>query len=67
MTEKETQQLLDQLAAGTISGTNQKRLLNFTREQWSIPGLSDDEWCRILITGHNDYGKPDEAGEIKEI
>lgn len=67
MNETEAQHLTDQLAAGTISGTDQKRLVAFTREQWRIPGLTDDEVCHILITGHESYGEPDENGEVREL
>lgn len=67
MNATEAQHLSDQLAAGTISATDQKRLVDFSREHWNMPELTDDEVCHILVTGHESYGEPDENGEIREL
>lgn len=67
MSDEELKRLTDRQFKGTISGMEQKRLFAFIRDQWAIPGLTDQEIGNILITGHDDYGKPDENGEVREL
>ena len=67
MTDEEFKRLKDRLFAGTISRNEEKQLFAFIRDQWNIPDLKDDQIRHILITGHDDYGTPDENGEVREL
>lgn len=67
MSDEEFKKLTDLLFSGTISSKEEERLFAFIRDQWSIPGLTDNQISNILITGHDRYGKPGEDGEVREL
>ena len=64
MDDNTANELAEQYAKGTISQEDKDRLFAYYREVFDLP---DDQIEHILITGSDDYGKPDADGNIKEI
>ena len=64
MDDNTANELAGQYAAGTISNEDKKRLFAYYRETLE---LSDDDIELMLMTGSDDYGKPDEEGNVQEI
>ena len=57
-------ELAEQYTAGTISNEDKERLFSYYRELFEM----DDEQIELmLITGSDDYGKPDEEGNVLRI
>ena len=64
MDDTTANELAEQYSNGTISEEDREALFAYYRGQF---GLSDREIELILVTGSDDYGKPDADGEIREI